>query len=144
MLKKLKLLLSVLSLPLLLSGCLGDDAIKDVPACEDLQQWLHKDPVTKHLLLEPSPKCMSEIGEPECGHCVWIVSRKEKFVGEKEKNWLNKKPWSQLKAESVYLPAEESYGPLLTGAINACKKMNCNDQVTRLRVKLNVLNLLEK
>lgn len=87
---------------------------------------------------------MKNIKEVECGHCVMIVSKKEFFVGEKEENRYNKKPWSQIREESVLFPAEESYAPLSQYVINACKKMNCNDQVNRFKVKLNVFNLLEK
>lgn len=85
---------------------------------------------------------MKAIGEPECGHCVFIVSGKELFLGEKEPNLLNGKPWSKLRQQAVYLPAQESYAPLSTYIINACKKMGCNTDVDRFRVKLNSLSSL--
>lgn len=107
-------------------------------------QYLTIDPVTKHKLLKPSPTCMSKIGEVECGHCVMIKSKDEFFVGEAEKYHLNKKPWSQIREESVLLPAEESYAPLMADTINMCKKNQCDKEVEKFKVKLNVLNLLEK
>lgn len=56
-------------------------------------------------------------------------------------SWLNdKKPWSQVEAESILLPAEESGAPLETYIIDACKKMKCSDQVTPFKVKLDSLN----
>jgi len=83
---------------------------------------------------------MKQIGEPECGHCVWVVEGQEAFLGEGRGHWWNGKPWSQLRRESVYLPAQESYAPLATYIINACKKMNCSDDVTKFKVKLDSLN----
>ncbi len=96
--------------------------------------------VTGHLLLTPSPTCLKQVGEPECGHCTYIVSGKEIYVGEAEKYQLNKKPWSQIQNEGIILPAVESYAPLATYIINSCKKMNCQDDVTRFKVKLDSLN----
>lgn len=81
---------------------------------------------------------MEKIKEPECGHGVSIVTGTEIFVGEK--TLFNKKPWSQLKRESIYVPAVESYAPITEYIINSCKQANCNDQVDAYRVKLNSLN----
>lgn len=78
---------------------------------------------------------MEKINEPECGHCTRIVSGIEFYVGEKK--LFNEKPWSQLKMESVYVPSKESYAPLAAYMINACKKMRCQDEVTRFRTKLD-------
>lgn len=83
---------------------------------------------------------MKEIGEVECGHCTYIISGKEIYVGENEKTHLNKKPWSKIKAAAIYVPAVESYAPLSTYIINSCKKMNCSDDVTRFKIKLDSLN----
>lgn len=141
--KRLGWLLSGLLSLSLLNACDGAK-IDDVPACEHMAQRLVKNPTNGHLLLRPSPTCMEKIGEVECGHCVRIISQKEFFVGEETKNHFNGKPWSQLRSESIYLPAEESYGPLSVSLINLCKKTKCNEEVTRFKVKLNVLNLLEK
>jgi hypothetical protein len=94
-------------------------------------------PVNGHIELRPSPTCMKHIGEPECGYGLYIISGREVYVGEK--TLFNGKPWSALKAQSVLLPAEESYSPLAAYIINACKKMNCSDQVTRFKVKLDAL-----
>lgn len=136
---KRKLLLPSLLLSLsLLSGCAT--APPDVPACQDLPEHISIDPVTSHEILTPSPACEAAIGEISCGHCVYIVSGKEVFVGEKAPNLLNGKPWSQIVDESVYLPADESYGPLSTYLINSCKKMNCNSELEKFKVKLDSLN----
>lgn len=130
------------TLLILLSLSLSACSIRppDVPVCEYLERYLAKDPVSGHVILKPSPACMAKINEPECGHCTYIVSGKEVYVGEAKETFLNGKPWSQLKAESVYVPAVESYGPLVTYIINSCKKMNCSDDVTRFKVKLDSLS----
>ncbi len=150
----------------------------DAPACEHLSQRISNDPVTGHIVLTPSPTCMLMLGEAECGHCTWIISGQERFLGEAHKqiplralvdtgkkdvngkplldwavqvdgkgatvmvsSWLNDlKPWSQVRRESIYLPAEESYAPLSTYIINQCKKSNCNEQVNAFKVKLDSLN----
>lgn len=111
----------------------------DVFVFEYLQQHLATDPVTTHLVLTPSPTCMEKIKEPECGHGVSIVSGREIFVGEAEASYYKGKPWSALKAQSVYVPAVESYAPLATYMINACEKMHCSDQLNAFRVKLDAL-----
>lgn len=112
----------------------------DVPVFENLTQHLGTDPVSGHLILKPSPVCLKEIGEFECGHGVFIMSKKQLFVGEKKAFWFHGKSWSQLKRESILVPAEESYSPLSSYIINSCKKMNCDDQVTRFKVKLDELD----
>ena len=112
----------------------------DVPVFENMQQRLSVDPKTGHLILSPSPTCMAQIKEVECGHGVYVVSGKQIFVGENKANWFNNKPWSQLKAESVYVPAQESYAPIATYIINSCKKMNCEDSVTGFKVRLGSLD----
>lgn len=135
---KLKWLPFVISFSLLTSACAPKPP--DVPACEQLSQRLYTDPVTQHQMLSPSPTCMKQIGEVECGHCVYIVSGNEVFIGEAKGHWLNGKPWSQIKASAVYLPAVESYAPLSAYIINACEKMGCNDDVDKFKVKLDSLN----
>lgn len=122
---------------LLLSACVPNPP--DVPVCERLTQRLAKDPKTDHLILTPSPTCMEKIGEPECGHCTYIVSGKEVYIGEKK--FLGKKPWSQIQRESVLVPAKESYAPLARYIIDSCEKMNCNDDVQRFRVKVETLGV---
>lgn len=133
-LKRLKLLLSLISCAFL-TNC----AVKppNIYVYENLQQRLSTDPITGHLMLTPSPTCMKQIGEAECGHGVSIVSGKEIFVGEDPKNQPGGKPWSQLKAESVYVPAVESYAPLATYIINSCKKNNCDSTVTGFKINLD-------
>lgn len=112
----------------------------DVPAFESLTQRLVTDPITGHLLLSPSPTCIEKIGEAECCHGVFIMSRKEIFVGEGPFALYNGKGCKELLAESVHLPAKESYAPLATYIINACKKMNCNSQVDRFLIPINMLS----
>lgn len=111
----------------------------DVPACEHLGQRLTVDPVTGHDMLEASPTCMQEIQERECGFCVYIVSGRKIFIGENAPHLLNGKPWSKIRTQSILLPAVESYAPLSAYIINSCKKMNCDDDVARFRVKLGTL-----
>lgn len=135
--------LNVLKLPLLmlllvlLANC--DGKIPDVPACKHLKQRLAKDPATGHLVLKASPTCWKEIGEVECGRCKWIMSEKIQFVGENPKTWLNGKPWSQLHDEAILLPAEESYAPLSSYAINTCAKVKCDAEVSKFKVKADWL-----
>lgn len=112
----------------------------DVPVCEHLAQHLSNDPVSGHLILNPSPTCMKEIGEAECGHCVFIVTGNEFFLGEGKDHQLNKKPWSKIRTESVYLPAQESYAPIAAYMIDSCKKMHCSDELEKFKIKLNSLN----
>ncbi len=114
----------------------------DVPVCENLTSHLGTDPETGHIVLRPSPACSKAIGEAECGHCVWIMSKKEYFVGENPKYHLGKKPWSQIKRESIYVPAVESYAPLSAYIINACKQMNCDSEVDRFKIKLDSLSAI--
>lgn len=111
----------------------------DVPVFEPYTQRIAHDPVTDHMILLPSPLCMKNIQEFECGHGVFIISGNEVWVGEDPKHWYKGKSWSQLKAQSIYLPAVESAAPLWTYIINACAKAQCNDQVDRYRVQLDQL-----
>lgn len=67
---------------ILLTACASPP---DVPVCEQLSQRITTDGVTGHELLTPSPTCMLQLGEAECGHCVWIVSGMERFIGEEKK-----------------------------------------------------------
>ncbi len=129
--------LFVISFSLLISGCATPP---NVTVFESLSQRMYMDPLTQHTMIEPSPTCMDEIGEPECGHGVAIVSGDEVYIGEKKDNWFKGKPWSQLKSESVFCPAEECYAPLGTYIINSCKQNHCSDDVTRFRIKLDSLN----
>lgn len=133
----MKYLLSILSL-LLVTSC----TIKppDVPVCENLTQHLVIDPVTEHLVLVPSPTCKKQINEIECGHCTYIVSGKEIYVGEGATHLLNGKTWTRIKLESIYVPSAESFGPLSDYLINSCKKMNCDQQIEAFKIKLNSLN----
>lgn len=137
MLKKLRWSLSAASLALLAS-CTPSPP--DVYVFEYLSYHMETDPKDGHFLIVPSPTCTKQIKESECGHGVSIVSGKEIFVGEGKSTWFKGKPWSQLKRESIYVPAVESYAPLSAYIIDACAHMNCNDQVDAFKVKLNSLN----
>ncbi len=114
--------------------------IPNVPVCENLPQRLVTDPETDHMMLQGSPTCEKQIGEPACGHCTYIVTGREIYIGEKSPHFLNGKAWSQIKLESVYVPAVESYGPLSDYIINSCKKMKCNDAVDAFKIKIDSLN----
>lgn len=111
----------------------------DVPVFESLDQIVLKDAVTGHLLLTPSPICLAQIGEPECGHGIFIMSGKEIFIGEKAPYLLGGKPWSKIKSQSVYVPSIESYAPLTAYIINSCKKMGCDKSVEGFKVKIKSL-----
>jgi hypothetical protein len=112
------------------------------------------------MLLRPSPTCMLFLKESECGHGVNIMTKQEIFVGENSfaASWLvngkneitnlplkdshypfGVKPWSQLRRESVYLPAVESYAPLSSYIINQCDKAKCSADVDRFKVRLDEL-----
>lgn len=67
------------------------------------------------------------------------MSKNEAYVGEGKEHLLSGKKWSEIKSESVYLPAVESYAPLSTYIINSCEKMNCSEQVDRFKVKIDSL-----
>lgn len=135
--KKHRYLLSAISL-WLLTSCAPKPP--DIFVFEHLEQRITTDPANGHTILTPSPACLSRIQEPECGHGVSIVSGQGIYVGEKKEHWYKGKPWSQLRAESVYMPAEESYAPLAGYIIDSCKKMKCEDQVTGFKIKLDSLN----
>lgn len=83
---------------------------------------------------------MAQISEMACGHGVSIMTGAEIYVGDAAQHLYKGKPWSALKAESVYVPAVESYAPLATYLINTCKRFNCNTELDAFRVKLNSLN----
>jgi len=129
-------------LPLIAScASLSNCATKppDVPVCEDLVPRLSQDKETGHIVQTASPTCAREVGEISCGHCVLVVSGREFFVGEGKDHLLNGKPWSQIKASSVLLPAVESYAPLAEYVLDSCKRVNCDSDVTRFTVKLDAI-----
>lgn len=130
--------LSIILFVLLISACTPSPP--DVPVCANLTQHLGTDPVSGHLILKASPTCMAQIGEVECGHCTYVISGKEIFVGELPTHLLNGKTWSKIKTQSILLPAVESYAPLATYVIDACQKMNCSSQVAGFKIKLDSLN----
>lgn len=106
----------------------------DVPACMHLSAALVSDPQTQSAVLKPSPACEKAIGEPECGYCVYIVSGKKIFIGEKKENRFNGKSWSTIKEESVLLPSQESFAPLWAYLMQVCKQLECSEEITKLKV----------
>ncbi len=136
-LNKMKFRPLILLLSWAISACIPKPP--DIFVFENLAQHLATDPVTTHLVLTPSPTCMKQIGEMECGHGVAIVSGKEVYIGDGPTHLFSGKSWTQVKLESIYLPAVESFGPLSEYIINACKKMNCNKQVDAFKVKTDSL-----
>ena len=139
---KTKLALLIVLFLLLVNLLLCSCSIKppNVYVFEDLEQHIVIDPKTADLIWEPSTTCMDEIQEPQCGHGVAIMSGDEVYIGDNANNLFKGKKWSDLKAESVYVPAVESYAPLSTYIINSCKAANCDSQVDQFQVKLNSLN----
>lgn len=111
----------------------------DVPAFKWLKQRLATDPLTQHIIIKPDPHCMEQIKEPECGYGVFVKTGKEIFVGELPANLYKGKTWSQLREQSIYLPVKESYEPLEAYVIDSCKKMGCEDDVTRFKIKIDRL-----
>lgn len=122
-----------------LISCNTLPAPPDVYAFEHLNSRTYTDDNGK-IMFKPSPTCMEKIGEVECGHGVSIVTGNQIYVGENEPNLFNKKPWSQVRAESIYLPAEESYAPISVYIINNCIKFKCSDAVTRFKVKVDTVD----
>lgn len=133
----MKLLLFVI-LSFLLANCATKPP--DVFVFKNLQQHLSNDPVTGHLILSPSPLCVQKINEAECGYGVSIMTGREIFVGEDPAHYFNKKPWSVVKQQSLYVPAIESYAPIATYMINTCAKNKCDPNVDKIKVKLDSLS----
>lgn len=123
-------------LSLALSSCTPKPP--DVSIFEILSQRLSIDPITKHEVLTPSPTCIAKIQEPSCLHGISIMTGTESFVGEK--TLFKGKKASELQAESMLLPAVESYAPLETYIVNSCKKMGCDSSVDKFTVKVDGLN----
>lgn len=136
---KLRWLLLVISFASLIS-CTPKPP--DVPTCEHLPQHLGTDPITGHMVLKPSPDCMAQIGEPECGHCVTIMTGAVSFIGENAPHLLNGKKWSEVRTSAIYLPAKESYEPLAKYIIDSCKVMNCSAEVTKFKVRVSALQVV--
>jgi hypothetical protein len=137
-LNRLKCLLFAISSCFQINGCAT--APPDVFVFERLSERLYVDPVTKDEMYAPSPTCMAQIAETSCGHGVSVISGKEIFIGNGPTHLFDKKTWDQIQMESILLPAVESYAPLATYMINACKKMNCSSQVDQFKIKLDSLN----
>lgn len=112
----------------------------DIYVFEDLEAYSTTDPSTQHQILNPSPACWTAIQEMACGHGIAIISGKEIFVGDIPVHFYNGKSWTQLKEESIYMPAAESYAPLATYTINTCKIDNCSASLENFKVKLDELN----
>lgn len=106
----------------------------DAPAFHELEERIEYDPITNHVFKRPSPECEKAIQEPSCGYGVYMISGKEVFIGNAKGHDLNGKTWDQIKAESVLLPAQESFAPLADYVINSCEQTHCNEQIDRFRV----------
>lgn len=118
-----------LKLPLLisLSLCLLSCCTPNIPnvyVFQELDPFTSIDPTTGDTILNPSPACEAAIQEPLCGHGTAIISGSEIYVGET--HLYEGKKWSELKAESILVPAIESYAPLEIFMINSCKKTKCS------------------
>lgn len=108
----------------------------DVFVFEDLPIHIATDPKTGHFILKGSPDCFEKIQELACGHGTRIISGEEIFIGEESDHLFNGKKWSELKMQSVIVPAIESYAPLKTYVENSCKRLNCSDQVDAFKIKV--------
>lgn len=106
----------------------------DAMAFHELNAELDYDPITDHLLKKPSPACEKAIQEPSCGYGVSMLTGQTVFVGNSKGHEWNGKTWDQIKAQSVLLPAQESFAPIADYIVNSCEKMHCNEEVDRFRV----------
>ncbi len=96
--------------------------------------------IGKVSVQRPNPICLKEITEYSCGYCVWSVEDKQQYVGEAKNTWLYGKPWHQILAESVKVPAE-SYAAIKASFIKMCKESNsCSKDITHWRVKLDAID----
>lgn len=130
------------SFALVLSGCAGLP-VPDVPFCRPLDPIYVKRVDAFGIKVtdeRPNPVCRKEIGEKKCGFCAWTVSDKTQYVGEAPKTHLNKKPWSQLQAESLLTPSE-SLAAIKESYMVGCKKYGCSaPDAARWRIKLDSLD----
>lgn len=135
--------LLVISL-IILSSCATPP---DVPVCRalDTKKVIVKSPEFGDLIeVRPNPKCMKEVGEKNCGFCVWTVSNKSQFVGESEKHRLNKKKWSEVQREALITPAY-SYAEMKAYVINSCKQSGqCGKEIDHWRIKFDSLDSVFK
>ena len=133
----------VASLALLLSACATPP---DTPFCRKLTgQVIEKRDEfgIPTRTLRPNPKCMEQIGEPECGSCKWTISDRRRFVGEDKKNHLYGKPWTQILAEAAIVPSE-GVAEMKSYIIKNCKKHgDCNRNIDRWRVKLDAIDSID-
>ena len=115
----------------------------DGPICRELKVIIEKKDVPNigPIVWErPNPLCMEKISESTCGYCVWTVSNKVQFVGDKPETYLYKKSWSQIKTEAVVVPSE-FYADVKGAFINMCKKYKeCSDEIARWRIKLDSID----
>ncbi len=88
-----------------------------------------------------NPVCDKEIGEADCGYCVFTITDKPIYVGERPENQFRRTPWSKLKLSAVLLPGLFSYAPIKAYFINTCKEFgDCNKDLARWRIKLDSLD----
>lgn len=111
----------------------------DIAACKPLDKLVFVDKNSGSTRTVPSPTCQKNIQEDECGYCVRIVSGNSFFVGEAKAHQFSGKPWSQLRSESIYLPAAESYSPLAAYILKVCAEDGCSTQLTKFKTKIDAL-----
>ena len=129
-----------------LSNLLTSCAVQppDVVILTELNEHIGIDPITGHTILRPSPTCFEKIQELNCLYGVYTMSGKEVFIGNNPVNYFNGKSATQIKEESILMPAVESYSPMVTYIINSCKALNCNSDVTKFKVKIDSLNSIKR
>lgn len=84
----------------------------------------------------PNPVCMKNIKEPTCGRCTWTIDDKVQYVGNNESNYLDGQSWLDIQLTGVIFPAQ-SVAKVKGYIVNQCKKTNCNDNISKWRVKIN-------
>ena len=131
--------LSVLFVLILNVGCVKPP---DVWVCRDLTEKvvITEDAFgVEEMNLRGNPVCLSEIKENRCGYCVRSISGTHTYVGEDSTHQLEGKKWSEMRIDSVMLPAD-SYAALKEFIINSCKKSNqCAEGIAKWRTNLELL-----
>lgn len=135
-----------------LGGCTSfiKTQVPDVPICRHLDTR----PQTKIIngqtftVQRPNPMCMKAIGEARCGFCVYSVSEKQTYVGDKWNHLLlvagKKKTWSTIQEEAMTVPAE-SQAATKAFAVNVCKATkSCGQEIDRWRLKLDSLDSIAR
>jgi hypothetical protein len=92
----------------------------------------------KEVRIRPNPDCIKTIGEAECGYCVWFVSDKQMYIGNKPENMYEGQAWDEILEEAIQLPLS-TFVSFKAYARTQCKKSNCDKQIPRWRVKFDKL-----